>query len=161
MNWINVFLAVGILLAPGLIVRHLMGMVSEGIVGEPAPAFAYTDLSGETDDIFKTSNYDHITLLVFSASCPHCRDIVPTWNALASGHDGEYVGLSISPQEETLIFISDNNTHFPVILVGTSFLTGYRLSGTPSTIVVKRGIIDRLIQGKPSNEDLAYLNNLN
>ena len=160
MNYVNIFLAVGILLAGGLIVKRLMGMVSEGIAGEQAAAFAYTDISGETDDLFETDSYDHITLLVFQASCSHCRDIIPTWNALASGHDGEYVGLSISPQEETLIFMSDNNTHFPVILVGTSFLAGYHLSGTPSSVTIKRGIIDRIVVGSPNNEDLSYLNEL-
>lgn len=160
---INAVMLVVLLVGIFLLVRNLRAVRNESRIGEEAPAFAYTTLDGLNDDLYHPRDHGWVTLFVFSADCPHCGKVAPLWNELVatdSGNFGTVVGLSISPVEETAVFMYRHKTQFPVYLISKSFMEGYHISGVPTTITIYRGIIRRIIEGIPTESDMAYLTSI-
>jgi glutaredoxin len=160
MTVVYVVMAVVIIFGLYLFIRAVRNLTPDTVVGTTAPAFAYTSLDGQTDDIFHPGEYSIVTLIVLQSGCPFCEKAVPLWNHLQDSLEYKSVyGLSISPAEETAAFMSEQKTMFPMLLVGGEFLTAYHCEGTPTTITLQNGIIQNVIDGVPLNDDIAQLIN--
>jgi len=149
----------GLILLIGILMLVAKLARKTDMVGESAPSFLYSPINGDGEAWMHPKEYQWITFFVFATQCPHCTDAVPLWNTLID-EDNQYgmiVGLSMSSSGETIEFMADNNTKFPVILVGGEFMEGYSISGTPSTITIHNGIIDNIAVGKPDEQDMSYL----
>lgn len=158
---VNIIMGIVALFAVYSLFRSLTSHDDDSIVGERAPAFMYSSLDLSTEKLLSPASRRVTVFFVFSAECPHCAEAVKVWNAIATetrAPINSLMGVSISPQGETVEFMNRNQTQFRVILAGQEFMQGYRLTGIPATIIIHNGIIADLIKGVP--DQMAILSTL-
>lgn len=88
--------------------------VAEGDTLEP---MAVRALDGSERTLQPSGGRDTL-LLVFTTTCPACRENAPTWAELAArvGDDYEIVGLSLDDPEATRAYAAEQGFRFPIVV---------------------------------------------
>lgn len=77
-------------------------------------------------------------LLVFTTTCPACRDNQATWRSLHErlGESVDVVGISLDKPEATQVYRQDHALPFPVVIPKDlgSFSKSYEISAVPLTL---------------------------
>src|SRR4029079_5454751 len=126
--------------------------------GETLSSFALADAYGAPAQV-PVGDGRRRLLIVFTSTCPHCRDAMPIWRDLMAGGNGglEVVGVQMDAGSAAAKPI--DTLPFPVMSPGTAppeFLG--KLAGVPASILVDgSGKIERLVYGPPEKQDLDAL----
>ena len=94
----------------------------EPVLGDrpPVPFFEATALDNTTMNIKQLYKKKPVVLVVFSPSCPHCRDLLVFLTGLMAGKEFKdrffLVGVSTLNQDSTAKFIQAQGYVFPVVL---------------------------------------------
>ena len=171
-DWYSIFLSVISLALAVLVVllvvenrdlkqqlRAAAGAAPRGglVAGETLSSFALADASGAPVQVAVGDGKRHL-LLVFTSTCPHCRDAMPIWRDLmAGGTSLEVVGVQMDAGSSQAKPI--DTLPFPVMSPGSSppaFLGN--LAGVPASILVDgSGKVERVVYGPPEKQDLDAL----
>jgi hypothetical protein len=107
------------------------------------PTVRAATLAGDSVTIGETAKGRSQVLIIFTTSCPYCRETFPTWQRIttelladsARRHDVFWV--SLSPLDSTLRYVAENAVPAPVILPPDSkMMRVYRVRGVPMTLVL-------------------------
>ena len=81
-------------------------------------------------------------LLIFTTSCPACKENQAGWRHLAAtvGAEVEVVGISLDDTEATQIYRDAHDLRFPVVVATnrTAFAEAYAVTSVPTTLLVGR-----------------------
>jgi len=136
-------------------------------IGETVPSFSGMDVTGQPLPIGYTGRESTRVLLYFTPTCPYCREQFPYWRQVAEG--------AASPKFQVMGIVSDREDragvaaylrsfgceHLPVAFVTSHVLTAYKLSMTPTTLVVgNKGKVEAVWAGKWGSTDLASASSL-
>ncbi|HET7292382.1 MAG TPA: redoxin family protein [Vicinamibacteria bacterium] len=130
------------------------------VAGDTLPAFEAEGLNGVTYTIDFPKNGPTTVLLVFLASCPHCRAMLPVWSqAFDKKPDGlkvQAIMLDRAPPG----FFSFHKVSFPVLMALDRRDVSQKLKANrvPMTVRVKPGgIVEDVGQGELDAERLSQL----
>ncbi len=129
-------------------------------VGESLPPFSATGLDGKLLRVDYNGEGRRRVFLFFTPSCPHCRAQFPYWREVLAKVDGsrfEVWGLASDSEdknkvEEYLRLVgcgTDSPTPLNVAFVSGDILRSYKLTSTPTTLVVANdGKVERSWLGR-------------
>jgi peroxiredoxin len=117
--------------------------------GDKAPDFPVR-LFDNTEMQFGHARLRPVLLYVFSPSCHFCARNLPAINALSQKLKNriDVIGFSLTTSD-LIPYLRANQLSFPVIRdADPSFVSAYRLSGTPETIAIsKTGYVENVWMG--------------
>jgi len=125
-------------------------------VGEPAPAFSLSDLSG---GMVRFSDFQgKVVLLNFWASwCPPCRDELPGFQKVyLAYHDKGFAIIAVAIDDITPSMVKELGLPFPVVIANERAIRDYgNISSIPvSFLIGKDGRVLRKVKGEYAETDL-------
>lgn len=126
-------------------------------VGSSVEAIAVYGLDGLPRNLAWDATGANRLLLVFTTSCPACKQNQEAWRALHLdiGADVEVVGISLSSAEATLAYRDDHDLPFDVVVAADreAFAAAYEIQVVPFTVLLGRdGRVDGVWQGVLSTD---------
>jgi peroxiredoxin len=111
-------------------------------IGQVQPTLRAASLGGDSVTIGETRSHRAQLLLIFSPSCPFCRQSMPAWQRaaaqLATPRDSvDVVWLSLGTADSTRAWADEHQVREPVLLMpkGKPRAT-WRIKGVPLTLVL-------------------------
>ncbi|MEN3332341.1 MAG: AhpC/TSA family [Blastocatellia bacterium] len=127
--------------------------------GDKAPPFASFDLGGSSYEVTYNGSGPKRAFLFFTPDCPYCGEQAPFWRMLLDQTDAgqiEVIGV-VSEKEDrqklaqyiTAAGFTQARNPLKVILAPESVIRSYKLSMTPTTLVVANdGSVENIWLGK-------------
>lgn len=135
-------------------------------VGNNAPNFTLTDLSGKKVNLQDVIRSNRVTILNFWATwCPPCRSEIPEFIRFSQKYSRQQVTIiAVNLQEKTdevRTFAQKNGMNFPILLDQSGNVGGqYQIYAIPTTLFINNsGIIQYKIEGATTMSTLE--NNVN
>ncbi len=136
--------------------ENKMGLIKKLAIGQPAPDFEITALSGSTIKL-SAVNAEKTVLVFWASWCPHCEDILPVFKEYYNPENTtklEIIGISIDESESDWKAAVENN--------GFNWINIAELKGWDGPIIDDYGVVatpvffvldkDKKIIAKPGNE---------
>jgi thiol-disulfide isomerase/thioredoxin len=130
--------------------------------GESVPPFIAQGLNGETFSINYSANEPARVFLFFSPDCSYCHDQFPLWQKIIKHADRKkfsVIGLVADSQNKDRVnqyLRSVDCTELPVALIPEQVRRSYKLSMTPTTLIVYgNGKVRQNWSGKWGGEEMA------
>ena len=149
------------LVVAGVWVLHAMGLLHRPVAiarqGDRFPVFAVQTTDDRSLTLGAGPSHGIVVYNVFTSWCPACKEELPdVRQAAAELHDVRFVGIDQGePPALVAAFAARAQLPFPVV-VDTSSATN-RLLGArmiPETLIVRDGVIKRVIVGPTTRESL-------
>lgn len=133
---------------------------SEPQVGSIAPEHKWTDLSGQSADLF--SYRGRVVLLDFWATwCPACQEELPALQKLYSSYHGQGLEL-LAPsvdddgRKSLVPYLAGHPVPWKVLLSDSDDAMAYHIFGLPTKYLINRkGVIVKKYVGPVASEELA------
>lgn len=109
--------------------------------GESVPSESFQTLDGGSWAVNYLNEGLPTILYVFTPKCAWCQKNTENANSLATQVAGRYrfIGISLSSDiSEVKAYIGSHFTAYPVYIASPDFKDQYRVSGTPTTILIGR-----------------------
>jgi len=124
--------------------RELRAPAAGGVdaiaAGDQLPPIVARDLDGEAVELAFDGRERETLLLVFTTTCPACRENLPRWVDLWQRFQDRYdvVGVAIDGAEATRAYVREHSLPFPVFLPEEpeEFPRRYGIPGVPQTLLV-------------------------
>ena len=127
--------------------------------GDLLPALTVHDLEGNATELTFEGGDRESLLLVFTTSCPACKENLPHWRQLWDRHADRYriVGVAIDDLDSTRTYVAEHEMPFPVYVPESprEVPRRYGITGVPQTLHL--GTDGRVKQSRLGvmNEDFA------
>jgi len=108
--------------------------------GEKAPDFALKDINNQVVSLESLSKERKKIVVFSSAYCPYCEDYYPELDKFSkSNKDIDVVVIQAeSTPESNKKFIEDNKYHFNILSSEHSVVQDYKISSTPTTVILDK-----------------------
>jgi peroxiredoxin len=109
------------------------------LAGEEAPAFSAKTLAGEEVGL-STFAGRNVAFIFFGLNCEPCMEALPDYEALypkAKRRGTEIILVATDTNELARTFVEEHQVQLPMVVADKSFMTDYKLRGTPSYTVCK------------------------
>jgi peroxiredoxin len=114
--------------------------------GDEAQSFSSTDLNGQPYQVDYKGEGRKKIFLFFTPTCPYCAQQVPYWRELLNNIDStkyEVVGITGEREDKQSISsylkevgYSNTRNPLPVVFVSDNVLRSYKLTSTPTTLMI-------------------------
>ncbi|MFN2400363.1 MAG: peroxiredoxin family protein [Gemmatimonadaceae bacterium] len=120
----------------------LLKRATRAYSGLVVPAFRTVTLEGDSVTIGKSPSGGRQVLFFFTTTCPFCREILPTWRAVAgpldtlSARHVEVYGVALD-SADARAYAAEHSLNFPIVrLPDWRLIHLYRSKGVPLTVVL-------------------------
>lgn len=114
-------------------------------IGKRIPLIALANLAGRATSTLTLRNKSSV-VLVFSARCPHCIEMLSEFNRMKLKYDGalRFVGISVSRPDTTEALVAASGVSFPVYMGNSAEIEkAFRITFVPVTLFVDSNLILR------------------
>ena len=128
--------------------------------GDPVPAFEAQGLNGVKYTVEFPKEGPTTVLLVFLASCPHCRAMLPVWSGAFDKKPERLKVQAIMLDEAPPGFFAFHKVSFPVLRAVDRRDVSHKLkvNRVPMTVRIKPGgLVEDVVQGELDPERLDQL----
>ncbi|MEN8189222.1 MAG: TlpA disulfide reductase family protein [Thermodesulfobacteriota bacterium] len=137
-------------------------------IGEPMPSFKLTTLDGEVIDSTALIGEKPIFMVFWATWCPNCKREIPHINKMAEefGPKGMvFLGVNVGvndSEKKVRRYAEKYKMHYPLYFDEGSLLTRkFKVSGTPTVIIVDKNGIVRYRDVSPPADLLIHFDALN
>lgn len=126
--------------------------------GAPAPGFDVASLVGTVAPLEYAKDGPTV-LLFFLASCPHCKHMIPHWNAAYEKRPAGLKVVGVMLDREPPGFFQIVPVAFPVVHAADPREVGrlFRVTKVPMTVRVARGVVEDIGVGPLADARVAEL----
>lgn len=129
------------------------------VIGQQIDSLKVITPAGKDSSLSFVNSPKPVILIVYSYDCPHCHQVLPMWKEIAksTGEKFEMVAVTMDSLQTINAFVKEAGIPFKVFQTGKRILQKHSLVSFPTTIVMKKGVVEKAWNGELSLESFNEL----